>query len=196
MAKDLKDLLIDELQDILSAEEQIVEALPAMVTAAESPDLKKAFQLHLKETKGQIQRLKKIFKLLKIEQKEKFCKATKGLIQECKEVLKDFKTKSLTRDAALISKSQRIEHYEISAYGTMHTFAKELALDAVADLLRETLSEEESADKKLTHIAAGGVFKSGINQKAILPSSPSKDLKKPVRPKSSATKKKPLLTKK
>lgn len=164
MKKDLKDLLIDELHDMLSAEKQIVEALPAMVTASESPDLKKAFTSHLKETKGQVRRLEKIFKILKIEKKEKICKATKGLIQECKEVLKDFKTKSPLRDAALISKSQRIEHYEISAYGTMRTFAKEIGLASVVDLLQETLSEEENADKKLTTLAEGGLFTTGINQ--------------------------------
>ena len=189
MEKDLKDLLIDELRDILSSEEQIVEALPDMVKAAESPDLKKAFESHLKETRGQIQRLQKIFKLLKIEKKEKFCKATKGLIQECKEVLKDYKTKSPIRDAALISKAQRIEHYEISAYGTVRTFAKEIDQDAVANLLQETLNEEEHADKKLTKIAEGGLFKSGINQQAILPiTSKSKESKKPgSSPKKSTT---------
>lgn len=181
MQKNLKDLLIDELHDILSSEEQIVEALPEMVRASESPDLKKAFESHLKETKGQIQRLQKIFKLLKIEKKEKFCKATKGLIQECKEVLKDFKTKSPVRDAALISKAQRIEHYEISAYGTMRTFANKLDLNIVADLLQETLDEEGSADKKLTKIAEGGLFKSGINEQANTPSeSNSKDLNRPM----------------
>lgn len=169
MEKDLKDLLIEELHDILSSEEQIVEALPAMVEASESTDLKKAFTSHLKETKGQIKRLEKIFKLLKVQKKEKFCKGTKGLIQECKEVLKDFKTKSPLRDLALISKAQRIEHYEISAYGTARTFAKEIKLDAVADLLQETLDEEFNADKKLTTISEGGLFKSGINHPANAP---------------------------
>lgn len=171
MKKDLNALLIDELHDILSSEEQIVKALPKMVIASESPDLKNAFDSHLKETRGQIQRLEKIFKLLKVKRKEKFCKATKGLIQECQEVLKDFKTKSPIRDAALISKAQRIEHYEISAYGTMRTFAEELELDVVAKLLQETLDEEENADKKLSKIAEGGIFKSGVNEQAIKPSS-------------------------
>lgn len=179
MQKDLKDLLIDELHDILSSEEQIVEALPDMVRASESPELKKAFESHLKETKGQVKRLDKIFKLLKIKKKKKFCKATKGLIQECKEVLKDFKTKSPIRDAALISKAQRIEHYEISAYGTMRTFATELDLDAIADLLQETLDEEGNADKKLSKIAEGGIFKTGINLQANIPHpNKSKDLNK------------------
>lgn len=196
MQKDLKDLLIDELHDILSSEEQIVEALPEMVRASESPELKKAFESHLKETQGQIQRLEKIFKLLKIEKKEKFCKATKGLIEECKEVLKDFKIKSPIRDAALISKAQRIEHYEISAYGTMRTFATELDLDVVADLLQATLDEEGNADKKLTKIAeGGGLLKKGINLQANMPNAnKSKDLNKsnPKKTKSIAPKRKSL----
>ncbi len=166
MEKGIRELLIVELHDILNAEEQIVEALPDMVAAAESPDLKKAFESHLKETKVQIQRLDKIYKLMKIEKEEKLCKATKGLIQECKDVLKDFKEKSPLRDAALISKAQRIEHYEISAYGTMRTFAKEIKLSEVAALLQETLAEEEHADQSLSKIAEGGIFKSGINHQA------------------------------
>lgn len=178
MLNDLQDLLIDELHDQLSSEEQIVKALPDMAKAAESQELKSAFEGHLKETKGQIQRLKNVFKILKVKPKEKFCKATKGLIDECKEVLKDFKTKSALRDAALISKAQRIEHYEISAYGTIRTFAKELNLKEVVVLLQETLDEEGNADKKLTKIAEGGLFKSGINLKANIPNE-----KKPAPPK-------------
>jgi ferritin-like metal-binding protein YciE len=201
MQKDLKDLLIDELHDILSSEEQIVEALPEMVRASESPELKNAFESHLKETKGQVQRLEKIFKLLKIKKKEKFCKATKGLIQECKEVLKDFKTKSPVRDAALISKAQRIEHYEISAYGTVRTYAKELDLDAVADLLQATLDEEGKADKKLTKIAEGGLFKTGINLQANVPNATkpndlNKKISSPKKTKSITPKRKPSLAKK
>jgi len=191
MKKDLKYLLIEELHDILSSEEQIVEALPKVAKASESSALKSAFESHLKETKGQIERLEKVFKLLKIERKEKFCKATKGLIEECEEVLKDFKTKSLLRDAALISKAQRIEHYEISAYGTICTFAKELKLDDVADLLYETLKEERSADKKLTKIAESG--QSGINLQ-ILPAKPTDQSKKndPKKTKSESPKRKAL----
>ena len=202
MGKDLKDLLIDELYDILSSEEQIVEALPEMVRASESPDLKQAFESHLKETKGQIQRLKKIFKLLKVEEKEKFCKGMKGLIQECKDVLKEFKTKSSLRDAALISKAQRIEHYEISAYGTVRTFASEIDLDEVVDLLQATLEEEANADKKLTKIAEGGLLKSGINQKANIPpmnnvkASLNKKVTSVKKTKSVTPKRKPSLAKK
>jgi len=181
MQKGIKDLLIDELHDMLNFEEQIIEALPEMVAAAESPDLKKAFESHLKETKGQLQRLEKIFKLLKIEKKQKICKAMKGIIQEGKEVLKDYKTQSPLRDAALISKAQRIEHYEISAYGTARTLAKEINLDEAADLLQKTLDEEGEADKKLTKIAEGGLLSSGINHQAnIPPAKKSKETPKTV----------------
>ncbi len=165
MQKGIKELLIDELHDMLSAEEQIVASLPKMVLEAESADLKKAFSSHLKETKEQVSRLKKVFKLMKVEKKAKLCKAMKGLIQECKEVLKDYK-KSAVRDAALISKAQRIEHYEISAYGTLRTFAKELNLSEVVDLLQESLNEEGGADKKLSSIAEGGLVKTGVNHQA------------------------------
>lgn len=169
MEKDLKDLLIDELHDLLSAEEQIVVALPDMVKAADSAELKEAFTLHLKETKGQVQRLTKVFSLLKVKRKAKLCKAMKGLIEECKEVLKCLKTKSPLRDAALISKAQRIEHYEIAAYGTVRTFAKDINQKEVAALLQATLNEEANADKTLTKIADGRLWKSGVNQKAIDP---------------------------
>lgn len=168
MKKGMKDLFVDELKDMLSAEEQIVKALPKMVTAAECSKLKEAFTFHLKETKGQIQRLVKIFKLLKVVKEEKFCKATKGLIQECEEVIKEFE-KSPVRDAGLICKAQRIEHYEISAYGTLRTFAKELNLYEIANLLRETENEEARADKALTKIAEGGLFTAGVNHSANIP---------------------------
>lgn len=161
----MKELFIDELHDMLSAEHQIVKALPGMVTAAQSPELKTAFRNHLKETKGQVTRLDKIFRLLKIKEKAKFCKATYGLIQECKDAIKDF-SKSPVRDAALISKAQRIEHYEISAYGTLRTFAYELKLNEIGKLLQETLNQEANADKKLTKIAEGGLITSGINHLA------------------------------
>lgn len=167
MEKSIKDVFIDELKDILSAENQIVKALPAMVRAAESPKLKEAFSHHLKETKGQLKRLNKIFTKLKEKKIAKFCKGAQGLIDECKEVLQGLE-KSPVRDAALISKAQRIEHYEISAYGTARSLAKELGLKEIATLLQETLNEEANADKTLSKIATGGLFTSGINHNAHL----------------------------
>ena len=179
MEKSLKDLLIDELYSLLNAEEQIMKALPDMIGAAESPDLKKGFDTHLKETKGQIQRLEKILQLLHIEKKEKFCNGIKSLIQECKDAIKDFKTHSPLRDAAIISKAQRIEHYEIAAYGTLYSFAQELELDEVAALLQATLEEEGAADQNLSKIAEGGLLKPGINQQAAQSKGAnSKDLNK------------------
>lgn len=167
MKKGIKELFIDELEDMLSAEDQIVKALPAMVLAAQSATLKDAFRSHLKETKGQVLRLKKVFKIIGVKSKEKLCKAAQGLIRECKDAIREFE-KSPVRDAALISKAQRIEHYEISAYGTLRTFAKELSHSDAMRLLQETLDEEARADKKLTKIAEGGLLKAGINHIANL----------------------------
>ncbi|SRR5581483_7101855 len=166
MEKTIRCLLVEELRDLLSAELQIVQALPKMIEAAENKELKKAFSSHLGETKKQVRRLEKIFKLMNIAKKSKFCKAARGLIQECKEVLGDHRKKSALRDAALIAKAQRIEHYEISAYGTAHAFAKELKLYEVASLLQETLEEESGADSKLSRIAEGWVLHTGVNYKA------------------------------
>ncbi len=163
--ENLNQLFISELKDLLNAEEQIIKALPKMVDAAESPKLKEAFETHFGETKNHVERLKKIFHLLQLEPKSEKCEAMEGLIQECKEALNEFPESSI-RDAALISKAQRIEHYEISVYGTLRTFAKELGLDKVKKLLQETLDEEANADKSLTKIAEGGLLTSGINHKA------------------------------
>jgi ferritin-like metal-binding protein YciE len=166
MKKDMQNLFIEELEDMMSSEKQIIEALPEMVKAAESPDLKEAFKTHLEETKGQLQRLKQIFKILNKTPSEEVCQAMKGLIKEGQETIKNFE-RSAVRDAALISKAQRIEHYEIAAYGTLRTFAKELELDDAVDLLDETLDEESSADKKLTQLAEGGILTAGINQRSL-----------------------------
>jgi ferritin-like metal-binding protein YciE len=165
MEKCIKDLFIDELHDLLSCAVQIVNAYPEAITAAESTDLRDAFEQNLKETKNQIDRLERIFRILNVERREKFCEGTKGLIQECRQVLTEYE-KSPVRDAALISKAQRIAHYEISAYGTTRTFAKELGFDDVVDLLQESHDEEVNIDKKLTKIAEGGLLTSGINRLA------------------------------
>lgn len=164
--ENLRNLFVSELKDILSAEHQIVKALPDVIAAAEDPDLKEAFKNHLKETKGQVVRLEKIFKLLGLKPQEVFCEAMHGLIEECSETIKEHE-KSATRDAALISKAQRIEHYEISVYGTLRTFAKELGLKEEKVLLEETLAEEGAADKKLTKIAEGGLLTTGVNRKSL-----------------------------
>jgi ferritin-like metal-binding protein YciE len=162
----INDLFIKELKDIYSAEGQIVKSLPNLAKAADSEDLRDAFQSHLEETKEHVKRLNKIFDILQETPKGETCEAMHGLIQECSDTIHEF-SKSALRDAALISKAQRIEHYEISAYGTLRTFAKELDLnDDVIDLLQETLREESSADKILTKIAEGSLMTTGINRKA------------------------------
>ncbi len=162
----IKDLFVNELEDMYSSEQQIVKSLPNMIKAADSEDLKEAFQSHLEETQEQVERLNKIFEILDITPKSENCEAMQGLIQECSETIHEF-PKSALRDAALISKAQRIEHYEISAYGTLRTFAKELELeDEVIDLLKETLQEESNADKTLTKIAEGSLMSTGVNRKA------------------------------
>jgi len=166
MEKTVRCLLVDELRTLLSLEHQVVRALPHMVEAAECQGLKKAFNSHFKETKKQVRRLEKIFRLMNIQKKPRFCKAAKGLVQECNQVLREIRKKSALKDAALISKAQRIEHYEISAYGTARAFAKELGLYRVAELLQETLDEESRADSKLTRIAKGWVINTGVNHQA------------------------------
>jgi ferritin-like metal-binding protein YciE len=149
---------------MLSAEEQIVKALPNMVKAAESAELKDAFETHLEETLGQVERLKKVFSLIRAKPTGETCKAMEGLIKECKEVIEEFEPSSL-RDAALIAKAQKIEHYEISSYGTLKSLTKQLDLSEAEKLLEETLKQEYHADKLLTKIAEGSLLTTGINDK-------------------------------
>ena len=151
-------LFLEQLSDIYSAENQIVAALPKMVQAASLSEVKDAFQNHLKETKKQVQRLKKIFMQLGINPRVKKCKGMEGLIKEGTQSVNEFAPSAL-KDAALISAAQRIEHYEISGYGTLRAFAKHLDLDDIADLLQETLDEEGEANKHLTKLAEGGLFR-------------------------------------
>ena len=160
----LNDLFEHEIGDLVSAEQQLTVALPKLAQAAESDELRQAFEHHLEETRGHVQRLEEIrseLGMVKIET----CKAMQGLIAEGEEIVAAG-GKSLVHDAALIAAAQRVEHYEIAAYGTARTLADELGLDAARDLLDQTLDEESSADKLLTKIATGGMFKAGINQQA------------------------------
>lgn len=163
--KEFFELFLDELKDIYDSENQIVKALPKMIEAASSQELKEAFEGHLEETKQQVRRLARIFEVLELDGEGESCEAMKGLIKEGEEVINRF-PKSAIRDAGLIARAQRIEHYEIAVYGTLKTFAKEFDLDEVRNLLQISLDEEGGANKKLTKIAEGGLFTTGINAKA------------------------------
>lgn len=161
----LMQLFVNQLCEMYDAEKQIVKGLPEMIEAADSPELRQAFQGHLKETQQQVKRLEKIFKELNIKPDAIACEAMQGLIEECKEVSQEFEESAL-RDAALIAKAQCIEHYEISAYGTLRAFAKELGLDNAKKLIQESIDEEGNADKKLTKIAEGSLLTAGVNRRA------------------------------
>jgi ferritin-like metal-binding protein YciE len=148
----LKDLYIDELKDLYNAENQLLKALPKMAKKASAPELKRAFQDHLEQTKGHVDRLEKIFKDLGEKPTGKTCKAMKGLVEEGKEVIDEDGDDSVL-DAALIGAAQRVEHYEIAGYGVVRTFASLLGEDNAVATLQRTLNEEAEADKKLTGLA-------------------------------------------
>jgi ferritin-like metal-binding protein YciE len=148
----MKGLLLDELQDLYSAETQITKALPKMAKASTAPDLKHAFESHLKETEGHVQRLETIFKHLKESPKGKTCEGMKGLLKEGDERVKEGGEPEVL-DAGLISAAQRVEHYEIAAYGSARTYAELLGESEIVKLLEQTLEEEKAADQKLTKVA-------------------------------------------
>lgn len=148
----MEKLLISELKDIYSAETQITKALPKMAKAATSTDLRAAFEHHLKETEGQIQRLDQIFEILGESPKGKTCDGMKGVLDEGSQSLHEAKEGPF-RDEAMISGAQRVEHYEMAAYGTVRTYAEWLGNQQIARLLEQTLVEEKAADQKLTQIS-------------------------------------------
>lgn len=152
----LKDLFVNQIEDLYDAEERLTKALPKMAEAANSNQLRQAIQHHLTETQGHVSRLETIFRELNIEPKRETCEAMKGLIAEGEEVLKA-KGDPEVKDAAIIAAAQRVEHYEMSGYGTARTFAQRLGLTQAANLLQQTLNEEAAADKKLTSIAESSV---------------------------------------
>ncbi len=152
----LNALFLNELKDVYNAEKQILTALPKMAKAAKSPELSAAFTKHLQETKGHVSRLEQIFGLLDQPNRGKKCKGMEGLLEEGKEILEE-KGEGSVIDAALISAAQRVEHYEMAAYGCLRTYAQLLGLEKAVALLEETLSEEEAADEKLTRLADGGI---------------------------------------
>jgi ferritin-like metal-binding protein YciE len=148
----LEELLIDELKDLYSAESQIIKALPKMAKAATSPDLKRAFERHLEETRRQVERLETIGQSLDIKLTGKKCAGMEGLIEEGKEIMQeDLEDPAL--DAGLIGAAQKVEHYEIAAYGSARAHASTLGMNKVARLLQQTLDEEGRTDKLLTQLA-------------------------------------------
>jgi ferritin-like metal-binding protein YciE len=162
----LKDVLKEQLEDLYSAETQLVTAIPKMEQAATYTELKTAFKEHLQETKGHVTRVQDALgELGSTTTPTTECKGMKGLIAEGDEVMK-MTGDSTAKDAAIIAAAQRVEHYEIAAWGTVRQLAKECGYDGIEDLADQTLDEESSADKLLTKIATGGMFKSGVNESA------------------------------
>ena len=148
----LDELLQDELKDLYSAENQIIKALPRMAKGASSPELKRAFERHLEETRRQVDRLNQIGEMLEMKLTGKKCKGMEGLIEEGKEIMQELDDEDAI-DAGLIGAAQKVEHYEIAAYGTARTHAEMLGYTRVAKLLQQTLNEEGATDKKLTALA-------------------------------------------
>ena len=148
----LDELLQDELKDLYSAENQIIKALPRMAKGASSPELKRAFERHLEETRRQVDRLNQIGEMLELKLTGKKCKGMEGLIEEGKEIMEELDDEDAI-DAGLIGAAQKVEHYEIAAYGTARTHAEMLGYTRVAKLLQQTLNEEGATDKKLTALA-------------------------------------------
>ena len=148
----LKQLYIEELRDLYSAENQLLKALPKMAKGASSDELKLAFENHLDQTKVHVERLEEIFERLDETPKGKTCQAMKGLVEEGSEILEEDGEESVL-DAGIIAAAQKVEHYEVASYGTVRTFAQLLGEDEAAELLQETLDEEGEADKLLTQLA-------------------------------------------
>jgi len=148
----LRDLYVNELRDLYSAENQIIKALPKMIKAASSSELKRALEEHLEITERQVERLDRIFEKLGEKAKGKKCVAMEGLIEEGKELISEDADESV-RDAGLIAAAQKVEHYEMAGYGTVRTFARTMGDEEAAELLQQTLDEEGDADKRLTALA-------------------------------------------
>jgi len=152
----LNELFLNELKDVLNAEKQLVRALPKMARAAQSPQLQQAFTKHLGETEGHVERLERIFSALGHTARGKQCKGMEGLVEEGKEIMQEDGAPEVI-DAALISAAQRVEHYEIAAYGCLRTYAQLLGNRDADRLLEQTLREEEATDKALTALGEGGI---------------------------------------
>jgi ferritin-like metal-binding protein YciE len=148
----MEDLFLETLKDIYYAEKHILKALPGMAKKADEPSLKDALETHRKETEGQIDRLEQVFKLCDTAARGKKCDAIEGILAEAKEHMAEIKSEAVL-DAGIIASAQAVEHYEITRYGTLIAWAKQLGMNEAADLLEETLKEEKHADELLTKIA-------------------------------------------
>jgi ferritin-like metal-binding protein YciE len=159
--QNLNDLFVNELRDLYHAEHQIVKALPKMAKKASQPELRQAFQEHLEQTQGHLERLEQCFEQLGLKAKGKKCVAMEGIIDEGKEIMGEDLEPDVM-DAALIAAAQKVEHYEMCGYGSCRTWAQELGHDQCADLLQQTLDEEKETDQRLTDIA-----ESMVNREAV-----------------------------
>jgi ferritin-like metal-binding protein YciE len=165
----LHDAFVEELRDTYDAERQLTKALPKMAKAASTPELREAFETHLEETRGHVERLEQVFESLDEKVRGKHCEGMAGIIEEGKAMMgEDFD--EATMDAALIAAAQRVEHYEMAAYGTVVAWAQAMGHTQAAKLLQQTLNEEKAADKKLTALAEGG-----INQEAAEAAHPEEE---------------------
>ena len=162
----LKDVLQEQLEDLHSAESQLVVALPKMAQAAHHDELREAFQHHFEETRGHLSRVEDALDELGVAHPTEVCMAMKGLIAEGDEMMSK-SGEPMAMDAALIGAAQRVEHYEIAAYGTARQLAGDCGFGGIKDLMDQTLDEESQADKTLNKIATGGMFKAGVNQQAM-----------------------------
>ncbi len=152
----LHDVFLNELKDVYDAERQLTKALPKMAKAASSDELREAFESHLNETEGQVSRLEKVFEALDETIRGKHCEGMAGIIAEGKSTMEEDLDES-SMDAALIAGAQRVEHYEMAAYGTLVAWARAMGHDEVVSLLEENLDEEKAADEKLSSLAEGGI---------------------------------------
>jgi ferritin-like metal-binding protein YciE len=148
----LEDLFHEELRDVYDAERQLVKALPKMAKAASSDELRQAFEEHLDQTRGHVERLERVFETMGKKARGKTCEAMEGLIEEGENII-DADGEDMVRDAGLIAAAQRVEHYEMAVYGCLRTWARQLDKHDAADLIEQTLNEEKEADHKLTQIA-------------------------------------------
>ncbi len=153
----LKELFLDELRDIYWAEKHLLKALPRMRKGATSPDLANAFEQHLVITEGQVARVEQVFEAMGVAARAKKCEAMEGLITEGSQLMEELPKGSMVRDAGLIIAAQKIEHYEIAAYGSLVQLAKTMGYDDIADTLGQTLEEEKQADTILTDLAVSGI---------------------------------------